>query len=219
MLADEVKDFLRKNEDKKNAIFQRRILVTDKYIYGLKTGVLEEYAKELVKRRVNIEDLPLDSFEEVLLAGMVLARSKMSKQDKIKYLDKLIVYFDNWAHCDMIVSRLKGLESEREYFEKLLLRENPFEKRVGIIYLMCYFVRKNARDGLDQILSVKDENYYVKMAQAWTIAEAGIRDFEYIFNLLPQIEDKFLRNKSISKMCDSFRITKEQKFELKKLRL
>ncbi len=219
MIAEEVKAFLRKNEDKENAIFQRRILVTDMYIYGLKTGMLEEYAKVLVKRGVNIEELPLDSFEEVLLAGMVLARSKMSKQDKIKYLDKLVVCFDNWAHCDMIVARLKGLESERVYFENLLVRENPFEKRVGIIYLMCYFVRKNARDGLDLILSVKDENYYVKMAQAWAIAEAGIRNYEYIFNILPQIEDKFLRNKSISKMCDSFRINKEEKIELKKMRL
>lgn len=219
MLREEVKAFLLEHEDKLNAEFQKRIIVTDLYVYGLKTAVVENYAKELVKRGVTCEQLPLDSFEEVLLAGMVLARTKMPASEKIKYFDKLVVYFDNWAHCDMIVSRLKGLESERGYFESLLKRNDEFQIRVGIIYLMSFILRKDVRDALDLILSVKNEAYYVRMAQAWSLAEAGIRDYSYTLSKLKTIEDKFLRNKAISKMRDSYRITIEQKEELKGLRL
>ena len=166
-----------------------------------------------------MEEIPLESFEEILLAGMVLARSKISAGEKIKSFDKLIDYFDNWAHCDMIVSRLKGLESEKVYFEGLLKRKDEFQIRVGIIYLMSFILRKDVRDALELILSVKNEAYYVRMAQAWSLAEAGIRDYSYTLDKLKTIEDKFLRNKAISKMRDSYRITIEQKEELKGLRL
>ncbi len=219
MLQDEIKTFFHEREDKENAEFQKRIVVTNYYVYGLKTAVIENYAKELVKRGVRMEEIPLESFEEILLAGMVLARSKISAGEKIKSFDKLIDYFDNWAHCDMIVSRLKGLESEKVYFEGLLKRKDEFQIRVGIIYLMSFILRKDVRDALGLILSVKNEAYYVRMAQAWSLAEAGIRDYSYTLSKLKTIEDKFLRNKAISKMRDSYRITIEQKEELKGLRL
>ncbi len=219
MVKEKVKKFLLENEDKENAKFQKRIVATGLYVYGVKTPILEAFAKNLVKENVDLRELPLESFEENIIAGFTLAHMKITPSEKVKYLDTLICHFDNWAHCDMIVSRLKGLESEREYFERLLMRQGEFEKRVGIIYLMSFFLKKDVRGVIEKILSVKDDAYYVKMAQAWTIANAGVLDYEYVYNLLPSIEDKFLRNKSISKMCDSYRITGEQKNELRKLRI
>lgn len=219
MVKEKVKKFLRENEDKNNAVFEKRIVATDYYLYGIKTPLLDQFAKGLVKEGVEFADLPLDSYEEVAIAGFALAKMKISPCEKIKYFDRLIKYFDNWAHCDMIVSRLKGLESKKEYFVGLLSREGEFEKRVGIIYLMSFCLKTDLKRVIEKVLSVNDEAYYVKMAQAWTIANAGVIDFEYIYAILPTISDKFLRNKSISKMCDSFRITSEQKEKLRKLRL
>lgn len=216
---DKIKKFLCEHEDKANAEFQKRIVCTDYYVYGIKTPILEEFAKTLVAEKVNPNEIKRDSFEEILLAGMVIAKMKIVSIEKIKYFDNLVKYFDNWAHCDMIVSRLKRMESESEYFENLLTREGVFVKRCGIIFIMSFVLKNDVKGGLAKILSVKDEDYYIQMAQAWAIANAGVYDYDYVYKLLPSIDNKFLRNKAISKMCDSYRISKTQKDELKKLRI
>ncbi len=216
---DKIKKFLCEHEDKANAEFQKGLLVTNYYVYGVKTRILQQFANVMAAEVVNPDTIARDSFEEILLAGMVIAKMKIAPSEKIKYFDNLVEYFDNWAHCDMIVSRLKRMESESEYFESLLTREGVFVKRSGIIFIMSHLLKNDVASSLTKILSVKDKDYYIQMAQAWAIANAGVYDYDYVYKLLPSIDNKFLRNKAISKMCDSYRISSLQKEELKKLRI
>lgn len=217
-IAQEVENFVKQNADEKNAEFARKLISTKYKIYGLKTLQLESYAKEIVKRGVSLYDLPLGSYEEIIIAGMVLAHSKLSAHEKMVYFDKLIEYIDNWGLCDMIVCRLKKCESEMQYFKSLLTRQNPFQKRVGIIYLMRFNLKADCKNTIKLVLDVQDQNYYVKMAQAWLLAEAALVDYDYVYNTLRNLSDKEIKKKAIQKLCDSFRITNEQKTKLKKLR-
>ena len=134
-------------------------------------------------------------------------------------LKRFLPFIDNWATCDCVVTRLKKLESEREFFINLLKNEKPFYKRVGIIWLMRFNLKQNFSDTLEMFKGVKDDNYYVKMALAWAYAEAFTINSEFMVDFLLQIDDKFTRNQTISKARQSFRVPSEIKDKLLNLEL
>ncbi len=217
--TQKIKEFLNVNADPENAVFQRRLIFTNYKIWGLKTPPLENFVKELIKEGVSFEDFDLVSHEEIVMAGMFIGRSKVENQQKLKWLKEWLNYVDNWASCDQIVGRLKGMEGEVEFFESLLKSNQTFTQRFGIIWLMRWNLKKDLQGSLHNIMAVENDDYYIKMAKAWTLAEAVLIDYAYTKNIIANIDDKFLRNKAISKACESFRVTEEQKQELKKLRI
>ena len=159
--------------------------------------------------------MPLSCYEDVLIKGFLIAKQK-DNQLKKKELEKLLPYIDNWGSCDMICSRLKKMDGEEKFFQKLLHSSNPFYKRFGIVWLKNFVLKKDVKNTITQILEVSDDNYYVKMAQAWAVADGFVFDFENTFDILKTCKDDFIVRKSISKANDSFRITKESKEILKK---
>lgn len=217
--TQKIKEFLKDNADPENAVFQSRLIFTQYKIYGLKTPVMENFVKELIKQGVSFEDFALESHEEIVMAGMFIGRAKVENQQKLKWLKEWLNYVDNWASCDQIVGRLKGMESEVEFFESLLKSKQTFTQRFGIIWLMRWNLKKGLKYTLKNIMAVENDDYYIKMAKAWTLAEGVLIDYAYTKNIIAGIDDKFLRNKAISKACESFRVTEGQKEELKKLRL
>ncbi len=214
-----IKVFLKDNADPVNASFQARLIFTKYKIWGLKTPPLENFVKELIKEGASFEDFKHDSHEEIVMAGMFIGRSKVENQQKLKWLKEWLNYVDNWASCDQIVGRLKGMESEAEFFKDLLNGQQTFTQRFGIIWLMRWNLKKDLVETLKLVMPVENDDYYIKMAKAWTLAEAVLIDYEYAKNIIAGIDDKFLRNKAISKACESFRVNVEQKEELRKLRL
>ena len=58
------------------------------------------------------------------------------------------------------------------------------------------------------------------MANSWLISICYIKYPKETYKYLKKNKlDKFTQNKTISKICDSYRITKKQKEEIKKLRI
>lgn len=243
--AQKIKKFLECNADPVNASFQSRLIFTNDKIWGLKTPVIENFVKDFIKEGGSFEDFKLDSFEEVVMAGMFIGRSKASNEEKKVWLKVWLPHVDNWASCDMIVGRLKGMQSEVEFFKSLLTSAHVFTQRFGIIWLMRWNLKVELKDTLQLVMQVANKRddkacthsscceknklckektnagqcYYLQMAKAWTLAEAVLIDYDYTKNIISQIDDKFLRNKAISKACESYRVTQEQKQELKALRI
>ena len=140
---DRIKAFLENNKNLQKAEFDKKIIQSNFYIYGIKTKLLENFAKNLLKENFSIYDIKLESYEEILLAGFMIAFSKELPEKKIELINYILPYIDNWASCDMIVSRLKGLESQKEFFVNLLNDENVFVVRVGVIWLFKTYVKTN----------------------------------------------------------------------------
>lgn len=216
-ITKKVKEFIELNADAEKAAFARKLIPTQLPINGVPTKLVEDFAKKLAKEGEPWEEIPLDSHDGVCIAGFYLAAAKWSPAEKVEKLERLLPAFDNWATVDCVTCRLKRMESEQAYFESLLFRDNPFQKRVGIIWLMRFALSKDVSSTLQKIMATIDENYYVKMAKAWTLAEAALHDFDYTKQVIEQEKDEFIRNKAISKCCDSYRITPEQKTILKTL--
>lgn len=208
-------EFYSKFANNKRADFDRSLIQTSFEIKGVKTSELEQFAKELDKKNFALSTLPLNCHEDILIKGFLLAKKKGI--DKEKELSLLLPYIDNWATCDMIVSRIKNIISP-EFFIKLLQNGNPFYKRVGIVWLKNNMLKTNLQETLKLVLCVEDENYYVKMAKAWTMADAFVINFEETFKFLKNCNDEFVVLSSISKACQSFRVKEEDKRKLKEYR-
>lgn len=211
------RSFYNEKQSREKAEFDKKLICTNYEIKGVKTLELEEFAKELVKQGFSFFDLPLQCHEDILIAGMFIKFEKNIKK-KLLYLQKLLNYIDNWATCDMIACRLKDMKKEKNFFYELLNDSYDFKVRFAIVWLKSFELRGNLENVLQKIVAAQRENYFVKMAQAWTIAEGFVVDFEKTLNIFKNCDDKFVANKSIQKACESFRITKEQKEFLKKLK-
>lgn len=213
-----IDEFIENNKDEKKAEFDKG-LITSKYpIKGIKISLLESFAKKLAKNNINIKDIQLDCHEKIVIAGMIIGYKKYDNKDKIRDLEYLIPFIDNWGSCDMIVPRLKGLENEREFFEKLLTNNYPFAKRIGIVWLMKFCLKNDLRNVVNKLKTVYDSNYYVQMALSWCYAEAFLYDFDYMYNFIITLSQKFVIAKTLQKVCESLRVTKDQKIKIKNLR-
>ena len=224
-----IEKFLNDNKDEKKAIFDGKLITTNFQVLGIKTKSLEIFAKQLVKENVDIKEIPLKCHEEILLAGFMIAFSKEDIDNKLEKFKYLLPYIDNWASCDMIVSRLKNFDSKKDFFVSLLESDNVFSVRVGIIWLFKFVMRydivyvynllsKIDCDKWDRGVSTKiSPSYYVKMAIAWCYSEMCTYNFDFIYNKLPFMKDKFIRLKTIQKARESYRIDREKKEKLKEI--
>ncbi len=85
---------------------------------------------------------------------------------------------------------------------------------------MSYFLDSENIDSiLSKLIKLQNIDYYIDMAIAWLISVAFIKCREQTLMLL-QSESltPFVQNKSISKICDSYRVTLEDKQLVKSLR-
>lgn len=218
-MKEEIKIFLKENMNEKKAEFDRKIIKTNLKVLGVKTSSLSTFAKYLAKNEVELDDFDFICHEEVLLAGMMIGYKKCKSKEKICLLEKIMPYFDNWAVVDTIIPRFKKMEGERGYFESLLFRQEEFVKRTGIIFLMKFILPFDLKGVVKKLQEVIDEQYYVNMAISWCYAEAFIKDFDFMNIFLQQIGDRFVRNMTIKKACESFRLTREEKDKILKLKI
>lgn len=214
-----VQNFINEYSNEAKARFDEGLINTCHEIKGIKTKDIEIFAKELVEKGVEFNKLPLTCHDEIMLAGMVIGYSKKKPSDKIKDIEKLLPYIDNWATCDMILPRLKGLENQKEFFINLLHSNRPFYIRFGIVWLLKHALKKDIRGTVNLINeNVKNTNNYVEMALAWCYSEAIIYDYDYMIDFVQKLERYVVRNHSLQRACESFRISDERKKEIKALR-
>lgn len=219
-IFEKIIDFLIKNANAQNAEFAKKLIDTKYQILGIKNQLLENFAKNLAKNEIDdIFDGDIVYHEQILIIGYNIAYSKLENSRKIEMLKEFLPLIDNWATCDGVATRLKKLESEKEFFINLLKNEKPFYKRVGIVWIMRFNLKQNFLDTLEVFKGVKDDNYYVKMALAWAYAEAFTINTDFMVYFLSQIDDKFTRNQTISKARQSFRVSNEIKEEIVKFRI
>lgn len=203
--------------------FHKKLTPTKYEILGLAVPMSRKIAKEISKTDVlSFLIYPKDIYyEEVLIEGFVIASIK-EENVFFEQLSRFLPKIDNWAICDGFCNSIQILKKDPSkhftYFLSLLESEEPFTIRVGLITLLSFYIKKEYLDKIYKKLdTIKSDHYYVNMGIAWLLAEIYIKYKEETKMYFEKTKiNNFTMNKTISKIRDSYRVTKEEKEELLK---
>lgn len=202
-------------------------LTKSKYeLLGIRIPNLRVIAKEIFKGNYEsfLQVVKMGSFEEIFIEGAIIALIK-NYEELFPYLENFMSKIDNWSICDTLSGQLKFIKKNREqyfeYFIKYLESNEPFTIRFGLmIFLDHYKDEKYVNKIVFQVLRIKNNNYYVEMGIAWLFAEYYLINKNLIIDLLKGKKlNKFVNNKTISKIRESNRVSKEEKDALVEWRL
>ena len=201
---------LLKYQDIKYREFTKKLLPGIDNIIGVRLPVLRKLAKE-----IKFEDLSDDTFEEVMLQGMIIGNMKNIDEAIPKIID-FVPKINNWSICDSFVSGLKITKNNLDKMYKLIINyqnKTCFEKRFLIVMLLNYYLNDEyIQKVIEIILTIDYSEYYTMMAVAWLISKMYINYKNEVILLLEsdKLNDEVI-NKAISKIKDSYQINKEDK--------
>ena len=142
-----------------------------------------------------------------------------------KYIKNFLPKINNWAICDTFCVGLKITKKNKEkmwnFLQRYLKSKKEFEVRFGIVMILDYFIdEQHLEENFKIFNKVRVDKYYVQMAIAWAISICLVKYYDRTVKYLQKEADldDFTYNKSIQKAIESYRITKEQKDFLRKIK-
>ena len=89
-----------------------------------------------------------------------------------------------------------------------------------VMMLDYYLKDEYIDDVLNILLSIKRDEYYINMAIAWTLATAYVDYKDKVDGIIKGKKlQPWVHNKTIQKICESFRVSDEDKAYLKTLKI
>ena len=218
-------NFLLSLQDLKYKEFHSGLTTTNYEIIGIRVPLLKTIAKKILKTDVEkfFSLVSNKYYDEVFIEGIVLA--SCSEEIVDKYLVSFIKKIDNWAICDSFCSSFKLAKKKQGkywiYFTGLIDFTKEFQTRVSLVILMNYYLNDNYIDRVLKIVSsIKSDYYYINMAISWLLSVAIIDYKDKVIELLESKSlSKFIQNKTISKISDSYRVDKSTKEFVKSYRI
>ncbi len=227
MTNKEIREKIEELADAKYKEFHTGLCPNSNEIIGVRVPVLRNFAKEIVKNE-NVEEYlenALDnSYEEILLQGMVLGLWKTNIQNFCTYLEKFIPKINSWAVCDVSVAGFKTTKKNMEhmwnFIQKYLKTDKEFELRFAIVMLLDFYItEENIEKVLEILNNIKHPGYYVKMAVAWTIQVAFVKFPKETMKLLKNNKiDDWTYNKALQKIIESYRVDEQTKEIIKNMK-
>lgn len=226
MTNSEIRKKIEELADEKYKEFHGGLCPEVNGIIGVRVPLLRNLAKEIAKDdwKTYLNNAVDNSYEEVMLQGMVIGLSKMNLEELQYYLKKFIPKIDNWAICDTTVAGLKLTKKYRkemwEFVRTYLKSNKEFELRFAIVMLLDFYITEDYIDEvLNELNNVNHTGYYVKMAVAWAISICYIKYPKETMELLKNNNlDNFTYNKALQKITESYRIDEITKNEIRKMK-
>lgn len=212
-------------QDEKYRDFNSKICNTKYKMLGIRLPILRKIAKDIMKTDylTFLDNVKNNYYEEIMLEGLVIASIKVENLF-FKYFNKFIKKIDDWSICDSVCNSLAILKDDKDkyftYFKELALKEDEFTSRVGLVTILNYYIKEEYfKDIFAALNTIKSDKYYVNMAEAWLICELYTKEpkttLEYIKN---NKLNTFTHNKAIGKIRESYRVSREEKDFLNKLK-
>lgn len=225
---EEYLNFLKSNKNPQKSVFDKKLISTKFEILGLKLPNLRSLAKTLVKdgdENLILSNTNFCFYEQILVYGFTLSQIKINELERVEKIKSYISCFDNWSVVDSFCASLKSVCKHKELYLNLikscLKNQNDFVVRFGIVLLMDYFLdEKDLNNILMLAKSAQKSSYYVEMALAWLYSVSVAKNFEKTAEFLKNNKENlslFVKQKTISKCNDSFRVEKSQKQMIKQI--
>ncbi len=209
---------LRGQEDIGYRDFHKKLLKNESInVIGVRMPILRKIAKEYKEDWRQILTFPDEFYEITFLKCAVVGM--LPFEEFCREVDGVVALLDNWATCDCFTAPcIKKHKAEfLPYIEKYLSDEREFVKRYALVTLLHDYVEE---EYLPYIFTCACQSgngqYYVDMAAAWLIAEVLVKFYARgVAFLKEQRLPAEVARRAIQKARESFRLSKEQKEELK----
>jgi 3-methyladenine DNA glycosylase AlkD len=225
----DIREELERLADKEYKEFHSALLPTvdrDRII-GVRLPQLRAIAARIKRAgpKGTLPELPQgDTLEETLVRGFVIAGADMPLEEHLKAVAGFVPEIDCWSVCDSFVTSLKFVKKDRErvwefiqpYFES----DRTYDIRFAAVMSLAYF-----KDGeyvprvFEKFDKIENDDYYVKMAVAWAISVFFVNAREETRRYLENNRlDDFTFNKSLQKIIESYRVTPQDKAEIRAMK-
>lgn len=217
---EEIRQELIKLADDKYRSFHSNLCPGVENILGVRLPLLRKIAKSLSKEEdyynyLNNGDTKY--YEEIMIEGLIIGYLKTDNENRFNYIKNFIPKIDNWAICDSFCNNLKFTKENMNEVWNFILpytsSENEFDIRFAIVMMLNFYIIEDYIDDvLNTLNKINHDGYYVKMAVAWAVSYAYI-DFpqKTLAFLKNNNLDNFTYNKSLQKIIESTRVSKEDK--------
>ncbi|PID67445.1 MAG: DNA alkylation repair protein [Fusobacteriales bacterium] len=206
--------------------FTKKLIPNYENIIGVRSPILKNIAKKISKNYFEnyfknfdevLKNKKIFYHEEKIIYAYVLANSKEDFKIKLERINKFINLIDNWAICDCACSSFKFIQKNKDEFYSYLISKiktkNMWEQRFILVSLLDYYIENKYLDDIFKIVEeIKSDEYYVNMAKAWLLSICYIKFKDKTFTYLKNSNlDTWTINKSLQKIRESTRISKEEK--------
>ena len=190
-----------------------------------KTKDVDRFNRGLIKKQVDVsflEDIILEKQQYHRTFFQVSLAQKQGIEEKLCFIEKHFDKLQDWWHVDQLsqfVDKELTFDLVYEKAKKYIESDLPFVRRWGYVIFMPTLVKDEKVT--DQILALfkDDDEYYVQMAEAWLLSYIGIYHTEKALEYLNKCPLKYnIVGKAIQKICDSFRVSAENKALFKEIR-
>ncbi|MDD6467618.1 MAG: DNA alkylation repair protein, partial [Erysipelotrichaceae bacterium] len=186
---------------------------------GIRTPQLRKLAKQIAKDEGlhYLNHAPEEYYEEILLEGMVIGYVNCDVSSRLEAIEAYLPKIDNWATCDMFVSTLKFTKKQQQvvwdWLQPFVFSTREFEVRFAIVMILSYYLYDPYLDLCYSVFDqIKHQGYYVKMALAWAVSIAYIKEPERTLIYLQHCKlDDWTFHKAIQKIRESHRVNDQQK--------
>lgn len=210
-----------KQKDDAYRQFNEKIVPTQMKTIGVRSPVLSKIIKQLKKEGGTIDQVHWHDYLEVdfIVVSLTLSGG-MDIQAKYQFLEAFLKDIDNWAVVDSASGNFRHDDFSLAFpwMKRFSKSPYPFVRRFSYVHALNNFVDPKFLPSLFAFM-LPDDHYYVRMAQAWLLCECFLADPVATEAFLKDnILDDWTINKTISKINDSFRVSREVKEKLKKYR-
>lgn len=226
-INERIKNKLLEMQDLKYREFHSNLCNNCKYeIIGVRVPELRKFAKEIVKDNFEefLENENITYYEEALLKGLIIGCAKFSFEETCRELEKFVPIIDNWAVCDITCSSLKitkkYMDEMWNFLKKYIKSNKEYEIRFAVVMYLSYYINSKYLDEIFKLIDqINNDGYYTKMAVAWFISIAYIKEKDMTLNFLKRTNiDNWTYNKALQKIIESYRVNESDKNEMRKMK-
>lgn len=188
---------------------------------GYKTADLDRIISKLVREKADVSALRDSILKEQDLHRIyfyVNLKQIKNVEERMAFLHENLLFSD-WWHTDQLIRFVADLPFALalDHAKGYVQSADPFIRRWGYVLFIGRLGRGHAAELLP--LMQNDEAYYVRMGEAWLIAELAIHEPETVRDWMASNHLHYdVNGPAIQKICDSFRISPAWKEAFKALR-
>ena len=197
---------LRDASDLRYGAMVRRFVLTRRKILGVRIPLLRKTALRLCREGTDALPLtPRSTYEELLIAGMILARAPYPRPILYAEIDTYLDQSDSWIYGDILAAELKQVKKDPESYWKwigsLLADPREFHVRFAETLLLNYYTGSDyIDDTLERLISVTHSGHYARLGAAWALQRCYFASAEKTLEALdrpvlqPEIRRRALQN-------------------------